>query len=94
MSNVDVSNDIDIKDNRKCIVSLVLGILSIITFIVAYLGVILSIIGLIYGFLGLKEVNRFKQNGKRKAVTGITCCFLGIFLAFMSNIIAVYAIFS
>ncbi|WP_162880765.1 hypothetical protein [Paraliobacillus sediminis] len=48
MNNVHVSNNIDIKSNRKSIVSLVLGIIEIV-----------------YGFLGLKEVNRLKQNGKR-----------------------------
>ena len=79
MDNVNASNGSDIKNNKKCIVSLVLGILSIITSIVP-LGLIFGIIGLIYGVLGLKEVNRFKQNGKRKAITGIICCFLGIFL--------------
>ena len=87
MDNVNVSNGIYIKNNKKCIVSLVLGILSIITSIVA-LGLIFGIIGLIYGVLGLKEVNSFKQNGKRKAITGIIFCFLGIFLTIMFSVMA------
>lgn len=93
MGNVDVSNDIDSKNNGKCIVSLVLGILSIITSLVA-IGLIFGIIGLIYGILGLKEVNRFKQNGKSKAITGIICCLLGIFLTFMFSIMAAIALLS
>ncbi|MBS4176934.1 DUF4190 domain-containing protein [Lederbergia citrea] len=87
MGNVDVSNDIDFKNNKKCIISLFLGILSIITSLVA-LGLILGIIGLIYGFLGLKEVNRSKQNGKGKAIIGIICCLLGVLLTVMFSTMA------
>ncbi|MBS4176992.1 DUF4190 domain-containing protein [Lederbergia citrea] len=85
MGNVDVSNDIDFKNNKKCIISLFLGILSIITSLVA-LGLILGIIGLIYGFLGLKEVNRSKQKGK--AIIGIICCILGVLLTVMFSTMA------
>ena len=93
MSNLDVSNDIDIKTNNKGTVSLVLGILSIVTSFVA-VGFILGIVGLIYGVIGLRQINRFKQNGKRKAVTGILCCLFGIFLTIMLSISTGMLLFS
>jgi len=93
-NNVDASTtNIGLKNNRKSIVSLVLGFLSIITSFVA-LGLLLGVIGLIYGVLGLKEVNRSKQNGKGKATIGIICCLLGVLLTVMFSTMAGNSFFS
>lgn len=85
MSNFDVSNDLDIKTNNKGTVSLVLGILSLVTSFMA-VGFILGIVGLIYGVIGVRQISHFKQNGKRIAVTGILCCLFGIFLSIMFSV--------
>ena len=70
-------------------VSLVFGILSIVTSLFA-VGFILGIVGLIYGVIGLEQINRFKQSGKIEAVTGIICCLFGIFLTIRSSMLLLY----
>ncbi|CAM5222826.1 hypothetical protein UACE39S_06315 [Ureibacillus acetophenoni] len=66
-------------------VSLVFGVLSIVTSLVA-VGFLLGIVGLIFGVIGLEQMNRFKQSGKLEAAAGIICCLLGIFLTIKSSI--------
>ena len=80
MSELEVLNASDSIANSKGAISIIFGALSIVTSFMA-IAFILGIIGLIYGVIGLRQINRFKQNGKRIAVTGILCCLFGIFLS-------------
>lgn len=64
---MEISNKVDIKYNKKCSLSLVLAILSMIT----YFGLILGILGFIYGILGLQEAKSFRQKGKSIAMIGM-----------------------
>jgi hypothetical protein len=65
-------------NNGKAIASLILGILSIVLFFCV--GIILGVIGLILGIVGLKEINRFKQEGRKIVITGIICSVIGIII--------------
>lgn len=85
LSNLDVSYDSEIKNNKKCMAALILGIFSMITSLFG-LGVIVGIIGLIFGLLGLKDVNQSNQIGKGKAIAGIICSLIGILLTVMFSI--------
>src|SRR5690625_4316652 len=75
-NKMEISNKVDIKYNKKCSLSLVLAILSMIT----HFGLILGILGLIYGILGLQEAKSFRQKGKSIAMIGIIGSLLGIIL--------------
>lgn len=86
LANINISNNSNIKNNKKINLSLFFGIFSIITSFV-YIGLICGIIGLIYGFLAFKKINHLKLNGKRKVIISIICCFLGIFLTFLSSVV-------
>ncbi|WEG14452.1 DUF4190 domain-containing protein [Pullulanibacillus sp. KACC 23026] len=55
--------------NRKALTSLVFGILSIIFYFCV--GIILGVIGLIVGIVALKEIKRFKQEGRKRATIGV-----------------------
>ncbi len=61
--------------NNKSIVSLTLGILSII---LPYIGLILGIIGFAISFKSMGEINRLKQRGKGFAISGRVCSLVGI----------------
>ncbi|QGS69156.1 hypothetical protein CV093_14835 [Oceanobacillus sp. 143] len=64
ISKLEVSNASDSKANSKGTISIIFGALSIVTSFMA-VGFILGIIGLIYGVIGVRQINRFKQNGKK-----------------------------
>lgn len=78
-------------NNGKAVASLILGILSIVTIIFVGLGIILGIIGLILGIIGLREIKRFKQEGRKMAITGIICSSLGIILPIILTVISAMA---
>jgi uncharacterized BrkB/YihY/UPF0761 family membrane protein len=65
--------------NRTAITTLILGILSIVTLFFG-VGIILGVIGLIIGIVALKEIKRFKQEGRKMAITGIVCNVIGIII--------------
>lgn len=77
--------------NNKAIAALILGILSIVTLIFTGVGIILGVIGLILGILGLKEIDRFKQEGRKMAVAGIVCSVIGILLPIILVVISFFA---
>lgn len=78
-------------NNGKAVAALVLGILSIVTIIFTGFGIFLGIIGLILGIFGLREINRYKQEGRKMAVTGIICSSLGIVLPIILMVISYMA---
>ncbi|WP_249872668.1 DUF4190 domain-containing protein [Oceanobacillus saliphilus] len=93
MTDIEILNATEVKKNNKGTVSLIFGILSIVTSFVG-VGFILGISGLIFGVIGLKQIKRYKQNGKRMAVIGLFCCLVGIFLTVIFSITAGNALFS
>jgi hypothetical protein len=80
-------------NNKKAIVALVLGILSVLSIIFIGLGIIFGIIGLTLGIIGLTEIKRFNQEGRKIAVTGIVCSSLGIVLPIILMVIS-YIVYS
>ncbi|MGM0834558.1 MAG: DUF4190 domain-containing protein [Bacillota bacterium] len=68
------------KINNKAVLTLVLGIFSILISIIMAFGFIPGIIGITVGLLGLREMRKFKQNGKSLATIGILSCVIGTFL--------------
>ena len=67
------------KTNRKAIISLILGVLSIfLLFAFLRLNLIVAVIGLASGILGLKEMEINDEDGKKTAIAGISCSGVGI----------------
>ncbi|WP_239614616.1 DUF4190 domain-containing protein [Cohnella mopanensis] len=64
--------------NRKAVISLVLGVLSIALYF--SVGLILGVIGLIIGIVALKEIRVNEQSGRKTTITGIVCSSLGIII--------------
>lgn len=62
------------QKNTKAVVSLSLGILSILTaFFIGLFSLALALPGLIVGILSVKEINEQEETGKGMAVGGIIC---------------------
>ncbi|MBK3497397.1 DUF4190 domain-containing protein [Viridibacillus sp. YIM B01967] len=61
--------------NNKSIVSLTLGVLSIV---VPYIGFILGIIGLVMSKKSIKEIDISNEKGKGLATSGKVCSIVGI----------------
>ncbi len=64
--------------NGKAIGSLIIGIISILGFILIEGDSILSIAGLLLGIIGIREIKKFKQNGRSLALTGVIFNCFGI----------------
>lgn len=62
------------KTNTKSIVSLVLGILSII---IPYLGFLIGIVAIVFASLSFKEIRMRMEQGKGLAVAGLVCGIIG-----------------
>ncbi|MFS0881143.1 DUF4190 domain-containing protein [Metabacillus niabensis] len=76
------------ETNNKSIVSLTLGILSII---LPYIGLILGIIGFVLSFKSIGEINRLKQKGKGLAISGRVCSLIGICMQIVIILLGVLA---
>jgi len=76
------------ETNNKSIVSLTLGILSII---LPYIGLILGIIGFVLSFKSIGEINRLKQKGKGFAISGRVCSLIGICIQIVNILLGVLA---
>ncbi|MFD4932183.1 DUF4190 domain-containing protein [Peribacillus butanolivorans] len=63
------------KTNNKSIVSLTLGVLSII---IPYIGLILGIIGIVISSKSIKEIDESNEKGRRLAISGRFCIIVGI----------------
>ncbi|MFF2288715.1 DUF4190 domain-containing protein [Peribacillus butanolivorans] len=63
------------KTNNKSIVSLTLGVLSII---IPYIGLILGIIGIVISSKSIKEIDKSNEKGRRLAISGRVCSIVGI----------------
>ncbi|GGM41382.1 hypothetical protein GCM10011351_29450 [Paraliobacillus quinghaiensis] len=87
MGNVEIASDVSNQVNKKVTVSLVLGILSILTSLIS-IGLILGIIGLIFGIIGMKQMKRSGFNDRKKVIIAIISCVLGIFITLLISITA------
>ncbi|AOH56597.1 hypothetical protein ABE28_019695 [Peribacillus muralis] len=77
------------KTNNKAIVSLTLGVLSII---IPYIGLILGIIGLIISSKSIKEIDQTNEKGRGLAISGRVCSIVGICFQFLLILIMVLSI--
>lgn len=84
MSNPEVSKS-NIT-NGKATASLILGVISIVLMPVPFGGLILSVVGLILGIVGLSEIKRLNQGGKKTAIAGIVCSGLAILIPILGYI--------
>lgn len=66
------------KTNVKALISLILGIISIVFWMISPITMTLAMIGIIFGVLGLKEVKRLKKTGRSVAIAGLICNAFGI----------------
>lgn len=62
-------------DKGKSVASLILGILSILTCWLPYVGLLMGIAGIILGVLGLK-----RENARGLAIAGLVCSIVGTLL--------------
>lgn len=65
------------KTNGKSIVTLVLGILSLV---VPYVGFLIGIVGIIFGALSFKELKKTGEQGRGLAIGGLITSILGTLL--------------
>ncbi|RLQ91316.1 DUF4190 domain-containing protein [Planomicrobium sp. Y74] len=70
-------NDPRLVTNSKAIITLTLGILSLL---VPFLGLILGIAGVVYFNIAKKEMAMTGEGGMGFAVSGMICSLVGIFL--------------
>ncbi|MFE4430167.1 DUF4190 domain-containing protein [Peribacillus butanolivorans] len=63
------------KTNNKSIVSLTLGVLSII---IPYIGLILGILGLVISSKSIVEIEESNEKGRGLAISGRVCSIVGI----------------
>ncbi|HLR52632.1 MAG TPA: DUF4190 domain-containing protein, partial [Candidatus Avamphibacillus sp.] len=76
--------------NGKAKTSLILGIISVFLWILPFIGSIPGVIGLVLGIIGLNEIAKQKQRGKKTAIFGVACSILGILSPFILAIIGIY----
>jgi uncharacterized membrane protein len=69
------------ETNSKSIISLTLGILSII---VPFIGLVLGIIGVVLSRIATKEISKRNENGRGLAISGMICSIVGIVIQVFS----------
>ena len=87
MDNTTESSKKEFKKSKLGNLSLVFGIISIITSFVS-VGFLLGVIGLILGIRDLLKIKDYNQTGKGKIWLGITLSILGIIITIIFSIIA------
>jgi Domain of unknown function (DUF4190) len=63
--------------NNSSVVSLTVGILSLI---IPFIGLILGIIGIVFSRKAVKQINKTNESGKALATAGFICSIVGIVL--------------
>lgn len=71
------------QNQNKSTLGLVLGILSLILWLLPILGLPISIIGLVLGIKGLKEKKKY-------ATAAIVCSIIGLILAIANGVLGAY----
>ncbi|PTL40144.1 DUF4190 domain-containing protein [Alkalicoccus saliphilus] len=89
MANNDRLEPVKDENNIKAVVSLVIGIISILfTFLIGIFGLPLAAAGLVIGILALRDIKRNNQPGRGTAVAGIVCSSIGILLPVIFIVLA------
>jgi ABC-type nickel/cobalt efflux system permease component RcnA len=78
------------KTNSPAIISLVLGILSIL---VPIIGVALGVIGVVFSRKAAKEISQTNEEGRGLATAGLICSVVGITIQFIGllNVVIFYS---
>ncbi|UMZ72781.1 DUF4190 domain-containing protein [Natranaerofaba carboxydovora] len=79
----DVEKDINVNS----VISLTLGVLSIIIF--PFIGWILGLAGLIYSRRSFKEIGETGEHGKNLATAGRICSIVGVLVSFLFLIVII-----
>lgn len=79
-----VKND---QINTTAILSLIMGILSILLF--PFIGWVFGVIGLLYSNRSLQQIKSTEERGQNLAIAGKVCSTVGITLSVVSIIIGV-----
>ncbi|ASV67384.1 DUF4190 domain-containing protein [Cytobacillus sp. FSL W7-1323] len=79
------------KTNTKAVVSLTLGILSLL---VPFIGFLLGIISIVFGRLSAKEILQTGEKGKSLATAGLICGIIGIILTVIWILFALLGFFA
>lgn len=79
------------ETNSKSIISIILGILSII---VPFVGIFLGIIGLVISQKGIKEIDTSNEIGKGLAISGRILSIVGICIQLLLLLFGLLGIFT
>ncbi|MBS4171682.1 DUF4190 domain-containing protein [Bacillus sp. FJAT-49736] len=81
----------EVRTNTKAVVSLTLGILSIV---IPFIGLVLGIIGVVISRMGLKEIESSNENGRGLAISGFICSLVGIVIYVFWIFLAIFSYYS
>lgn len=68
------------KLNSNAILSLILGIISILCCVVSFLSMLFAVPGFVLALIGLNEIQKTNQSGRRYAKAGLICSLVGMLL--------------
>ncbi|GIN73984.1 hypothetical protein J14TS2_44590 [Bacillus sp. J14TS2] len=80
-----------LRTNNKSVVSLTLGILSIV---LPAIGLVLGIIGMIFSAIAVKEIERTNENGKGLAIAGFVCNIVGCIIQLFWIVLGILSFYS
>ncbi|MBB5171953.1 DUF4190 domain-containing protein [Texcoconibacillus texcoconensis] len=78
------------KTNTKAVISLVVGVVSIVLVYFPMFGFPLSITGIVLGILALREIKQTQEPGRGVAISGLICSILGFVVAILFTLTVVY----
>lgn len=78
--NESVSHSETGKLNSNAILSLVLGIISIVCCVISFLSMLFAVPGFVLAVIGLNEIHKTDQAGRGYAKAGLICSLVGIIL--------------
>ncbi|MFJ5717818.1 DUF4190 domain-containing protein [Neobacillus sp. NPDC093127] len=79
------------RTNTKSVISLILGILSIV---IPTFGIVLGIIGLVISRIGIREIENLNENGRGLATSGFICSIIGIAINLFWILLAIWLFYS
>ena len=88
-NNQNINNNQNSNDNSTAIVSMVLGIISVVLCSIPLIGLILGIISLVCATKGLKK-SKTVNKGKGFSIAGISCGTVGIVLNIVYTILWIF----
>ncbi|KMJ57229.1 hypothetical protein AB685_17660 [Bacillus sp. LL01] len=68
------------KINSNAILSLILGIISILCCAISFLSMVFAVPGFVLAVMGLNEIQKTDQSGRGYAKAGLICSLVGILL--------------